>query len=932
MSSRPTMRSAHPPAEQKTVLHGRQDVVDAIAGLAAGAAADQGGALTIAGESGIGKTAVVEEAAALVASDQPDMRIIRLRGVEAEVELAWSGLAELLDGLLGGLDRLAPARAAAIRSALAMEGSDQPVEPFAVALATRDLLVDAAEQAPILIIVDDLQWVDLPTRRTLSYIARRLQFERVAIVSTRRTGADARTDTGPVVVLDAVSDEDADAILRDAGVTASSVRRELIAAAGGIPLVLKEAAHMLDAEQRAGRAELPDPLPIGASGQRVVDLLLERLPPKVLRALLYAAAEPDGDLVRILNALREEGLGVTELEAAEEAGVVVLDGDRLTFRHPLMRSAAYHDAPRADRRAAHRALARTLPEGSPARAWHLARAAVGPDEEVARALDEAAEATMQRGAPATAARSWELASRLSPDPRDRVRRLRLAAQAILEAGMAPAAGRLLDRADGVVAEHPGADELTERIRRQQLRCRLPPSAGGVADPTAALRRAAAEVAGAAPDVAVDLLFDALAAYIRDGAFTDMAGAVEELLPLRERVDDARARRIDVMHGALLVAQGSPEGEPLLDRYQELTDDVRSQTDALFLAEVLAPALGFLRRTAAVDALLDSLDADLRARGAVRPLISVLGAQAVVQYGRSFPATMAAGLEAINLAESNDTPELAALAAGVIALCAAAVGDREVCERAAALLREVPEPERRALGPIGLAYLALNEGRLSDALAIYEEVAELCPIGQGLVRWEPEWAEVMIRTGDRAGAARVVAELEQAVPMELLLSVGIGRPKGMLATDDDEAAQHFAASVQAAATSGNLVGEGRTEIVWGERLRRARRRAEARQHLERAVELLRGIGARVLAEKAASELRAAGGVIGENAAAHQLLTPHELQVARLVVAGASNRDLAAKLFISPRTVEAHLTAIFRKLGVRNRRELSARAIDDPVLQP
>ena len=177
-------------------LHGRQDVVDAIAGLAAGAAVGDGGALTVVGEAGIGKTAVVDEAAAIIAVDQPDCRILRLAGVEAEVELAWSGLAELLDGVLAGIDRLAPARASAVRAALAMEGVDQPVEPFAIALATRDLLVDAAEEAPIVIVVDDLQWVDLPTRRTLSYIARRLQFERLVIVSTRRAGTTATPTPG----------------------------------------------------------------------------------------------------------------------------------------------------------------------------------------------------------------------------------------------------------------------------------------------------------------------------------------------------------------------------------------------------------------------------------------------------------------------------------------------------------------------------------------------------------------------------------------------------------------------------------------------------------------------------------------------------------------------------------------------------------------
>jgi DNA-binding CsgD family transcriptional regulator len=269
---------------------------------------------------------------------------------------------------------------------------------------------------------------------------------------------------------------------------------------------------------------------------------------------------------------------------------------------------------------------------------------------------------------------------------------------------------------------------------------------------------------------------------------------------------------------------------------------------------------------------------------------------------------------------------------VLALCAAAIGDRAACERAAALLRDVPEPERRAMGPIGLGYLALNQGRLDDADAHYREIHAMSPIGKGLVRWEPEWIETLIRAGRRDEGIAIMDELERVVAPELLIPQGIGRPKGMLASDDETAAEHFGATVTAAAAAGNLVGEGRTEIIWGERLRRSRRRAEARVHLERAVELLRGIGATVLAERATTELRAAGGVVGEDVASHQLLTPHELQVARLVVSGASNRDLAAKLFISPRTVEAHLTAIFRKLGVRNRRELAARAIDDPVLQP
>ena len=895
------------------------------------AADGHGGGLTVVGEPGIGKTAVLDEAADLIACGRPDARIVRLRGVESEVELPWSGLAGLLDDFLGGLGRLAPARARAVRSALSLGGTSSPVEPFAVALGTRDLLVEAAERGPVVVLADDLPWIDPATRRTLSYITRRLQFERVAVVSTRRAGSDSVTDTGPAVSLDAVTDEVADGILADAGVDSMNVRHELVAACGGVPLVLVEAAKLLDAEQRAGLTALPNPLPIGASGHRVVDWRLERLPPSALAALLIAAAEPDGDLVHIMHALATQNLGVAGLELAEDQRLVTLDGDRLSFRHPLIRSAVYHDASATARRAAHRALADTLPDASPARAWHGALASGGPDEEVARALDDAAAVTNRRGAPAVAGRSWELASRLSPAVEDRVRRLRLAADAVLDAGMAAAAGRLLERADEAIAASPHADDPVERVRRQQLRCRLPPSIGGAANPVATLRAAAREVASTSPSVAVDLLLDALAAYIREGALADMADTVEEAVTLRDLVDEDRARRIDVIYGALLISRAQPDGERLLDRYLEMAGPARS-VDALFLAEVLAPALAFLRRTDAFDALLAELETDLRTRGAVRPLVSVIGAQSMAHYSRSFPASLAAATEAVALAESTGFPELASFAAAVLALCSAVIGDRQSCERAAQLLSDVPEPERRALGPFALGYLAYNQGRYEDADAHFRQVEEISPIGRGLIRWEIEWIETLIRSGRLDDAARVLCALESEVSPRLLRVHGIGRAKGMLATDDATAARHFADDVAIAVRLGNRFYEGRAEHLWGERLRRARRRAEAREHLGRAVQVLRDVGATTFADHAANELRAAGGIIGDDVATHRLLSPHELQVARLVVAGASNRDLAATLFLSPRTVEAHLTGIFRKLGVSNRRELAARAIDDPILQP
>ena len=234
---------------------------------------------------------------------------------------------------------------------------------------------------------------------------------------------------------------------------------------------------------------------------------------------------------------------------------------------------------------------------------------------------------------------------------------------------------------------------------------------------------------------------------------------------------------------------------LLDRYAEMTGPDRSAADALFLAEVLAPSLGFLRRTEASDALLADLDADLRARGAVRPLISVLGAVSVVQYGRSFPADDGRrhrGHRAWPRATRRRSwprwpPASWRCARRRWAIVTA-------CEQAAALLRDVPEPERRAMGPIGLGYLALNQGRLDDADAHYRVVHAMSPIGKGLVRWEPEWVETLIRAGRRDEAVLILDELEGAVAPELLIPNGLGRPKGMLAVDDDEAAEHFNATI------------------------------------------------------------------------------------------------------------------------------------------
>ena len=504
--------------------------------------------------------------------------------------------------------------------------------------------------------------------------------------------------------------------------------------------------------------------------------------------------------------------------------------------------------------------------------------------------------------------------------------------AALDAGLTPDAAELLGRAEEAAASAP-ADEM-EQVHRLRLRCRLPPSAGGVPNAAALLRAAASEVLDWDVGLAADLLVDTLERSIDDGALADILATVDSLVALRDRVDDERGRRVDVVHGASLLVRGNPRGEPLLDRYKEICGPDRPAEDANFLIGVVAPALGYMHRTTESFELLAALEADLRARGAIRPLVDVLSAQAMANHGRSFPAALAASVEAMTLAETLGTPHDAALAASELGLAAAVVGDRARCEQAAALLATVDALDRRMLGPISLAYLALNEGRLDDADAMYRRIAAEMPLGRGFVRWETEWVETLAKSGRREEGAAVLDRLvgDHNRPDVLLLHE-YERARGFVAADEAAAHAHFARSIDDSIAEGNPFAEGRARLAWGEQLRRVRRRADARAHLDRAVELFTAIGATSFAVRAITEARAAGGqASGGDVVAHRLLTPHELQVARLVVGGASTRDVAAKLFISPRTIEAHLSTIFRKLGVRNRGELAARALEDPILQP
>ena len=262
----PFIRPRHAP------VRGRDEVVEELLALVRRAVDGHGVARTLVGPAGIGKTSVLDEVIRRAGADSPTIRIVRIRGLEAEVEMAWSGLGGLLDGFLDRIGALPPARAAAIRGALAMADEGGPVEPFAVAVATRDLLAEAGQDAPILLVVDDVPWVDQPSRLVLGYVAEHVELEHLAVIGARRSDADASADLGAVVEIGALPDDAADELLADAGVTNADVRRRLRVAGGGNALVLVEAANLLDDDERSGRAALPDPLPVGTNGRRAAEL------------------------------------------------------------------------------------------------------------------------------------------------------------------------------------------------------------------------------------------------------------------------------------------------------------------------------------------------------------------------------------------------------------------------------------------------------------------------------------------------------------------------------------------------------------------------------------------------------------------------------------------------------------------------------------
>ncbi|MER6511691.1 LuxR C-terminal-related transcriptional regulator [Nonomuraea sp. NPDC001636] len=878
------------------MLYGRSAEISVLDEVIARARDGAGGAVVLRGEAGAGKTALLDAAAARGGA----MRVLRLTGVESESDLAFAALHQLLwpvAGSPGALDALPEPQRLAVHAALGLAAGGAG-DRFLLAAGVLSLLVEAAAPDGLVCVVDDFQWVDRASADALLFAARRLATERVAMLLAVR--GDAVVKGVPLTVeVRGLAETAADELLASRhGALPVQVRRELVTLTGANPLALREIAARLTPAQLAGREPLPDPLPGGARlfGDRVAALsAAARL------AALVAAVEGDLDVVlratgRLLADRAEAGRAA--LAELEEGGLAEVSGAGVRFRHPLIRSAVHEAAAPAEVRRVHAVLAELTADDR--RAWHLAGAALGQDEQVAAALVAAAGRARDRGGYGAAATALARAAELTPEPRERAVRLKDAAVAAWLGGRPGQAESLLAE-----ARERAGDDVAVTMEIAQLRGRFELNSGNAAEAVRIL---------AAGD-SLDMLADAseAAAYVGDTAMIVELG--------RRAAAHPEGFLRDTVAGIGLTLDGDAAGPGLLRR-------------ALARAGELEDPAGHLWAAAAASQLGETdLAAELSDRAGQVARVSGMAGQLPVVLEFVATAERLAGRLARSQALSEEGLELAreagyenTVAAHLanLAVVAALRGEEEDCERQARAALAIAVPHRVGLRAGVAAYaramLDLCLGRHAAARDRFAAIAAAGPgTGHPAVAWRttPDRVEAAVGAGDEAGARAALEAYERgsrhaATPESRAL---LARCRGLAESRED-------AFDEALRLHTNPFEAARTALLLGERLRRGQRPGEARAHLRTAWETFERAGARPWARRAQEELRAAG-ESGQAPAAAVLdaLTPQELRIAGLVADGLSSKQIAAQLFLSPRTVEYHLYKIYPKLGIGSRTDLA-----------
>jgi DNA-binding CsgD family transcriptional regulator len=895
-------------------LRGRDAQLRALDAVLDAVRAGESRVLVVRGEPGVGKSALLD----YVGERASGCRVARAVGVQAEMELAFAGLHLLCAQMLDHLEGLPGPQRDALRTAFGLSAGPAP-DPFLVALAALSLLSEVAQERPLVCLVDDAQWLDRASAQALAFVARRLRMDPVALIFAAR---DKKELTGlPELVVEGLGRSDARGLLLSAlgAPLDEQVRDRIVAETRGNPLALLELPRGLSPAQLAGGFGLPDALPLSRRIEESFRRRLAALGADGRRLLLVAAAEPIGDPILVWGAAERLGVAADAAVEVESAGLCEF-GPRVRFRHPLVRSAVYQAASPEERRTVHRALAEaTDPETDPdRRVWHRAQAAAGLDEEIAAELERSAVRAQARGGASAAAAFLERAAALSASPAGRAARALGAAHAKYQAGA-------FDEAQGLVAAAQAGplDEL-QRARTEQLLAQIAFASVRGRESPPLLLRAARRLEPLDAGLARETLLEAFTAAL----FVGHLGSGESMLAIAQAARAVpapeRSRPPDLLLDGLarLGTDGFTDAVPALRRAlrEFRREDVSTET-----------GLRWLWLAGHAGAVLWDF-ATWRAF-AVRHLQMVRDAGALSALPIALTTRAGAHMLAGELAEAEsligETATIAEAMGAVVAYFAAPLAALQGREAEAAKLIESGAAEALARGE-GLALTSLRYsaavlynglGRYDDALDALEQSAEH-PAELWRYILLPEHIEAAVRSGRPGRAEEVLERLTERTRASATdWALGIEARSRALVSDGEPAERLYRDAIDRLGRSGVRIELVRAELLYGEWLRRERRRLDARERLRTAQDTFAAMGMNAFADRAERELAATGATARKRSdPPDRQLTSQEAQIARLAVEGLSNPEIGARLFISPRTVQYHLGKVFFKLDISSRHQL------------
>jgi DNA-binding CsgD family transcriptional regulator len=908
-------------------LYGRRSQCSALDALVAGARAGQSQVLVIRGEAGIGKTALLE----YLETNAVGCHVVRLAGVEAEMELAYAGLHQLCGPFLDRLDRLPDPQRVALGTAFGLTAGEAP-DRFLVGLAVLDLLADRAEQQPLICLIDDTQWLDHVSAQTVAFVARRLLAERIVLVVAVREQSNVYDFVGlPELIIKGLIEADAGRLLDSVikGPVDPRVRDRIIAETRGNPLALLELPRAFTAAELAEGFEQADLVPLASRIEEGFLRRLSTLPDETRRLLVAAAAEPLGDATLLWRAAAVLRLGPNAGDAAQAAGLIQF-GARVRFRHPLVRAAAYRSASTEERQEVHRALAEaTDADVDPdRRAWHRAHATQLPDEQIAAELEESAARAQSRGGLLAAAALLERGARLTPDPARRAERELAAAWRKRGGGALDAALTLL-----AAIEAGPADEL-RAAKVKHLRGQIALDQRRATDAVRVLVDAAQHLEPLDRRLARETYLEALGAAIFSSPTDDVATAVAEAARAAAPVE-GEPRITDLILDALAarLVEGHAAAVPSLARALTKVRSIDYRVDDVgrLLGPVGNPFAGYVATE------LWDFDAGRTVAGLLVQRARDAGALVQLQFAANELAVneMLAGrlTDAAALVEEDrmvsgitGNPPV-----GYAAMVLAALRGTDAASQLIIAARDqtLALGEGRIVNFAGYATALLNNGlgRHDIAVQAAREVFDRDVLAGYQMMVVSELGEAASRTGETnlvVSALHRMSERARATPTSWALGIE-ARLRALLGGEEADAS--FRESIEHLDRAGLRLEVSRGHLLYGEWLRRAGQRINAREQLRTAHDMLSTMGVAAFAERARRELA----LVGDKAPRRTVetaeeLTLQEFHIARLARDGLSNAEIGTRLFLSPRTVEWHLGKVFTKLGVSSRRQLRSAALD------